>query len=534
VITENHTCGAHCDACGADVTVTGADWCPLCGAALDAADGTGWDLGASAPHVGRGTDDDTSELQAGQDESASRVVPEKSRRKWFLLACVTVVVLAAAAVGGFFAIRGAERTVALFPASWIDSAGQEKLAFIDRFGSVIIQSGTFTSNGESRFSEGLAPVTVNGKVGFIDTKGRMVIQPRFDATSEFSEGRALVWIDGGCAYIDKAGVYVVPPGVYPEEFEFSEGLAGVEVDEAGATLWGFIDRSGAVVIRPQFQNVGSFSEGLAAAQTSNGGKGGWGYIDKTGRWVIQPQFYSADSFSQGLAAAAVSLDRVEGAQWGFIDKSGAWVVSPHFGAAGRFSEGLAWATEAAQDTWGHTGFIDRAGKWVIPPEYTVTGGFSQGLAGAVPATGAKAGLFGYLDHDGRWVIQPQFELATDFLPQGLARVFPHDPSHPPVLQGRGPYYVEWAQTGMTYIDRTGQVVWQPPGNSATRTGSASTDVVPTTTATTTTTQPPSSDFLSPPTTVIIEPAPRTPSTVTEPMPTTPSTVTEPMPTPLPD
>ena len=42
------------------------------------------------------------------------------------------------------------------------------------------------------FKEGLAPVKIEGKFGYIDRRGTMVIRPRYDSASPFSEGLALV------------------------------------------------------------------------------------------------------------------------------------------------------------------------------------------------------------------------------------------------------------------------------------------------------------------------------------------------------
>ncbi|PSO79918.1 MAG: hypothetical protein BRC51_06045 [Cyanobacteria bacterium SW_12_48_29] len=41
-----------------------------------------------------------------------------------------------------------------------------------------------------------------------------------------------------------------------------------------------------MVINPQFDYAGEFSEGLAPIKISDK----WGYIDKTGEMVINPQF----------------------------------------------------------------------------------------------------------------------------------------------------------------------------------------------------------------------------------------------------
>src|SRR5262249_49255806 len=62
---------------------------------------------------------------------------------------------------------------------------------------------------------------------------------------------------------------------------------------------------------------------------------GWGFIDKTGSLVIPPRFESALSFSEGLAG--VLLD----GKWGFFDKTGTLVIENQFDWVERFSEGVA-------------------------------------------------------------------------------------------------------------------------------------------------------------------------------------------------
>jgi len=64
------------------------------------------------------------------------------------------------------------------------------------------------------FSEGLAAVKVGDKWGFVDTTGRMAIEPQFDFAAPFFDGLALVQMgteDAKRGYIDKTGSYVWKP-----------------------------------------------------------------------------------------------------------------------------------------------------------------------------------------------------------------------------------------------------------------------------------------------------------------------------------
>ena len=88
-------------------------------------------------------------------------------------------------------------------------------------------------------------------------------------------------------YIDKTGKMVIEPE-FEEARHFSEGLARVKVNGK----WGYINESGKIVIKPQFENAREFSEGLARIRLNKK----WGYIDKSGKLVIEPQFIKAREF----------------------------------------------------------------------------------------------------------------------------------------------------------------------------------------------------------------------------------------------
>ncbi len=82
--------------------------------------------------------------------------------------------------------------------------------------------------------------------------------------------------------------------------------------------YGYIDKTGKIVIKPKFDNVWIFSEGLASVEIDLK----YGYIDKTGKIVIKPKFDNAYIFSEGLAC--VEIDDKEG----YINKTGNYVWKP--------------------------------------------------------------------------------------------------------------------------------------------------------------------------------------------------------------
>ena len=87
--------------------------------------------------------------------------------------------------------------------------------------------------------------------------------------------------------------------------------------ETGKT--GYIGKTGAFVINPQFDGgglFGGFLESFAVVQNSKL----WGYIDKTGKFVIAPLFVWALDFRDGLARVQTGSSRWHWKQNGIAQK----------------------------------------------------------------------------------------------------------------------------------------------------------------------------------------------------------------------
>ena len=61
------------------------------------------------------------------------------------------------------------------------------------------------------FAEGLAPVRVGEKWGFVDRFGQFVIPPRFDFAFGFQAGLAKILVGDAFGYIGRTGAYVYRP-----------------------------------------------------------------------------------------------------------------------------------------------------------------------------------------------------------------------------------------------------------------------------------------------------------------------------------
>jgi hypothetical protein len=71
-------------------------------------------------------------------------------------------------------------------------------------------------------------------------------------------------------------------------------------------MYGYADEKGAIMIKPQFTKAENFSEGLAAVQILDGWNKKWGFIDKTGKLVIPATYdLKPGRFRTGLAAVRI-------------------------------------------------------------------------------------------------------------------------------------------------------------------------------------------------------------------------------------
>lgn len=99
---------------------------------------------------------------------------------------------------------------------------------------------------------------MNGKTGFINVKGELVIPPKFDPLTLDSEG------------------------------DFTEGMTLLRVlaesPDDFSYKYGYIDETGRVAVEPRFEEASEFSEGPAVVRAGDG----YGFIDKSGKYVWKP------------------------------------------------------------------------------------------------------------------------------------------------------------------------------------------------------------------------------------------------------
>jgi bifunctional DNA-binding transcriptional regulator/antitoxin component of YhaV-PrlF toxin-antitoxin module/uncharacterized protein YdeI (BOF family) len=165
-------------------------------------------------------------------------------------------------------------------------------------------------------------------------------------------------------------------------------LGGLIVVQDENEKWGFVDKSGELVIPCKWKSAGGFvqnNNGLSYVKDDNDK---CGFIDKTGRIVIPCKWRSASNFQEGL-----SLVIDENRHYGYIDFTGTIVIPCKWIQANDFSEGLAMVGDKK------CGYIDKTGHVVIPCKWKRTYSFSEGLAYVQDDNGK----YGYIDKTGKIV-----------------------------------------------------------------------------------------------------------------------------------
>ena len=226
-------------------------------------------------------------------------------------------------------------------------------------------------------AQDLKKVEVNGKYGFVNNKGKFIVQPQYDVVGNFNEGRAYVihrteetkddgtYIHNHIAYIDKHEKIIIPfyeGGSY--FYNYSSGL--VAIQNGDSTYCSYKDKKGRTILSSDyFEKTGwintmdagcnSFHEGLLNVYkyTDDTYKIRISaYMNKKGEIVHSKKFdvpeeveplCDFDSFSEGMANFRVNW------KYGFINKDFEEIIPPIYDFAYDFKDGLS--------------LVEKEGKW---------------------------------------------------------------------------------------------------------------------------------------------------------------------------
>jgi len=188
---------------------------------------------------------------------------------------------------------------------------------------------------------GLMWFTEDGKeYGFINEKGKQVIEPQFDYCSSFEDGICVVGIDK-------------------------------KLDSGTERRYGVIDTKGEYLISPQKKEIYNMGEGRIAFYNSTTKK--WGIWDKNGNEILPATYDDINAISCGLALVE------KNDKYGYIDKNGNEVIAPRYAGAMDFVENLAWVQKSSDS---RVELIDKNGESImrLKEEEYPQSSFHNGLA----------------------------------------------------------------------------------------------------------------------------------------------------------
>ena len=166
----------------------------------------------------------------------------------------------------------------------INTDGKEVLKLKELDGKQVEKVGAF-KQGVAAFQD------EDGKWGFVNKDGKVVIKAKYDSAGEFNEGLAMVVIkaepDNTVSFINKSGKDVIklPRGTEAKPI-VSEGM--IIYSDNGRDTYGVMNIKGDKIIKPSkdFRAINYFKDGLAAFYDGDR----WGVIDKKGQVVVRAKY----------------------------------------------------------------------------------------------------------------------------------------------------------------------------------------------------------------------------------------------------
>lgn len=252
--------------------------------------------------------------------------------------------------------------------------------------------------GIGDYSDGMIRVYNDDGTGYLNENLELVIPCKYSNASDFSEGVAIVEYNYSKGLIDKTGKFNAVENVMSIS-PFKDGLAQItQKGNYGRVKYGFINKSGEIVIPCMYDKVTEPSEGLVGVVDWDGCK----YLDYSGNDAFNQIFDSIEAFSNGVAVVwkndvKYNLSRNGNTKAIDMKLNGRWKYSkPGYGVYTIKLEGSyfeLWAPDRKIDSGtytresntlslnGRTVTIDLENKALIwgGDRYTKSGGYSYGF-----------------------------------------------------------------------------------------------------------------------------------------------------------
>ncbi len=227
----------------------------------------------------------------------------------------------------------------------------KKQLFIDIYGTVIVPP---IYESIHFFNDSLLIFELNSRFGICKRDGLVLDSAKFDVIGVLSNDRALVSRNGKIGYLNGSGKVILDLKLdeFPNFIEIGQFNGAYAVIRLKGK-YGVIDNFGKLIIPATYIQLSKFSPLMAYTK----GKG-WGFIDLTNTSVISPQFDFAESFQDGYAIVEKS------SLIGLINPQGVATVPILFNDINRIDKQM--VTVNICDL---QGVYSVKGEVIVPPEY---------------------------------------------------------------------------------------------------------------------------------------------------------------------
>ena len=165
--------------------------------------------------------------------------------------------------------------------------------------------------GSPSFKNGLAVVSLNGTVRIIDTKGRELKasvnlnKQKYQIAGPYQNGRILVHKNGKFGFADGSGKMIISPR-YDLASDFSQYRAKVMIKSKGKERWHMINLQGRTVGNTGYAYIGEIQ---SAATPFEDATGKWGYLGLNGKPFVPAMYQYTLPLSEGVGMT-VFEDRI--------------------------------------------------------------------------------------------------------------------------------------------------------------------------------------------------------------------------------
>ncbi len=226
---------------------------------------------------------------------------------------------------------------------------------------------SFECEAIGKQSHFLIPVKLQGKWGYIDSKGNWVIKPQYDFADSFTEDVARVRKENLYGYINSKNQIIIPFQYY-DAGNFSGNLAPVQCKQ---NYYGYINKNNVLVIPCRFQKSFEFQNEIARIFRNDV----YGYITKS---RFEPEIYYRYATDFGFHRAFVLTHRHK--SFWLINEKQNFIKELSFNwIPFSFSKDVPLAVFLDLRT-GWYGFLDRDGSVAIPPIFLIAEDFYLGYA----------------------------------------------------------------------------------------------------------------------------------------------------------